>query len=290
MELKKFDSINEFLQITRSVLIENEAENNLMLGIALFIQKNPTIYKDRYLAVILENDVIIAISLCTSPHKLIFWSKNENCNEEIELLVNDAVESKLNTIGVLTAAQHALQIAKLWQELTGRTFKSGMSERIYKLEEVTFPKSVSGSMRSANIKDLPQICKWMEEFQKEAVPVDPMTVFTEFATKKIENEDLVVWEANGQSVSLASRARSTINGICINLVYTPKKFRRNGYASALVAHLSQKLLLDDGWKFVCLFTDLSNPTSNSIYQKVGFKPVYDLQEYIFCSPSVSDGN
>lgn len=66
----------------------------------------------------------------------------------------------------------------------------------------------------------------------------------------------------------------------VNLVYTPPELRRRGYASACVAALSQ-LLLDAGWKFCCLFTDMSNPTSNHIYQQIGYTPVCDFNEYIF---------
>jgi predicted GNAT family acetyltransferase len=47
-----------------------------------------------------------------------------------------------------------------------------------------------------------------------------------------------------------------------------------------VAALSQQLL-DAGWEFCALFTDLANPTSNSIYQRIGYRPVADFDEYIF---------
>ena len=49
---------------------------------------------------------------------------------------------------------------------------------------------------------------------------------------------------------------------------------------ATVAALSQ-LLLDSGRKFCFLFTDLSNPTSNHIYQAIGYRPVCDVDEYRF---------
>jgi len=280
MELKRFEDINEFLEIAEPVLIENEVENNLILGIVLYIQRDPTLYKERYLAILQEGKQIKAISVCTPPHKILFLGKNKNCENEIDLLVNDAVKSQLNTMGVLASPHHALQIAKKWQMKTGRTFKPGMSERIYKLNKVSFPKQPSGLMKLAEMTDLKLICKWMEEFREEAVPNDPLNDFTEFATKKIENKDLVIWDDGKRAVALASKARNTINGTCINLVYTPKKFRRKGYATALVANLSQRLL-NDGWKFIALFTDLSNQTSNRIYQKVGFKPVCDFQEYNF---------
>jgi predicted GNAT family acetyltransferase len=40
-------------------------------------------------------------------------------------------------------------------------------------------------------------------------------------------------------------------------------------------------LLDQGKQFTSLFTDLSNPTSNSIYQKIGYQPVCDFDLYRF---------
>ena len=280
MKLKRFDDINKFLQTTKPILLENEVENNLILGVILHIQSNPDRYKEKYLSIVSRESEIISIAVCTPPFKLLFWGKAEQCKNEMELLVDDIVHSKLEMSGVLCLSHHALQLVKIWQERIGEPFRTGMSERIYKLEKVIFPKTKLGEMRLANQQDLELVCMWMQEFHFEAVPDDPMTDFEEFAKKKIENNDLVIWQVNVQSVSLASRARPTINGICINLVYTPMQFRKKGYATALVAHLSQKLL-NEGWKFITLFTDLSNPTSNSIYQKVGFRPICDFQEYYF---------
>jgi predicted GNAT family acetyltransferase len=41
------------------------------------------------------------------------------------------------------------------------------------------------------------------------------------------------------------------------------------------------MILDSGKKFCFLFTDQANPTSNSIYQKIGYEPVCDFHEYTF---------
>ena len=279
MELKRFDDINKFLQTTRPILLENEVENNLILGVSLHIKSNPEKYQEKYLAVISQGNDIRAISICTPPFKLLFWGKAEQCKNEMELLIDDILHSKLEMSGALCLSHHALQLVEIWQDKTGQPFRTGMSERIYKLDKVTFPRTQFGGMRLGTQEDLELICKWMQEFHIEAVPDDPMTDFRDFAKKKIDNEDIVIWE-DGEPVSLASKARPTINGISINLVYTPMQFRQKGYATALVAHLCQKLL-NEGWKFCTLFTDLSNPTSNSIYQKVGFRPICDFQEYYF---------
>src|SRR5438093_1092376 len=99
------------------------------------------------------------------------------------------------------------------------------------------------------------------------------------AERWIAGGRLRLWE-DGVVVSMAGASGPTPNGIRVGAVYTPPDKRRRGYASALVAALSQEQL-DTGKKFCFLYTDLANPTSNKIYQDVGYEPVCDIDEYIF---------
>ncbi len=69
-------------------------------------------------------------------------------------------------------------------------------------------------------------------------------------------------------------------GVRISLVYTPPDRRRQGYASASVAGLSQAML-ESGKRYCCLFTDLANPTSNHIYAVIGYRPVVDMYTIAF---------
>jgi len=81
-------------------------------------------------------------------------------------------------------------------------------------------------------------------------------------------------------VSIAGYGGPTPNGIRIGPVYTPPDLRGRGYASALTARLTQTLL-DGGRRFCFLFTDLANPTSNSVYQRIGYRPVTDVDLWRF---------
>lgn len=40
-------------------------------------------------------------------------------------------------------------------------------------------------------------------------------------------------------------------------------------------------LLNQGYKYCFLFTDLANPISNHIYQAIGYQPVNDWYDYSF---------
>jgi predicted GNAT family acetyltransferase len=124
------------------------------------------------------------------------------------------------------------------------------------------------------------LTEWFMAFTKEALGED---IGPQGAGRSLDaylgTEGLYLWE-DGQAVSIAGRSRPTPNGTTVNYVYTPPQHRNRGYASACVAALSQ-LLLDEGYRYCFLFTDLANPTSNKIYRAVGYEPVCDVDEYEF---------
>jgi predicted GNAT family acetyltransferase len=88
---------------------------------------------------------------------------------------------------------------------------------------------------------------------------------------------------DGGPVSFAGYGNETRHGVRIGPVYTPPEHRSRGYASAVVAGLSQQLL-DEGRRFCFLFTDLANPTANRLYARLGYKPVCDAAEIVFDTP------
>lgn len=63
-------------------------------------------------------------------------------------------------------------------------------------------------------------------------------------------------------------------------VYTPSHLRGHGYASAVTAAVTQAAL-NIGADNVLLFTDLANPTSNALYQRLGYRPVADFMSCRF---------
>jgi predicted GNAT family acetyltransferase len=85
---------------------------------------------------------------------------------------------------------------------------------------------------------------------------------------------ITVWEAGGVPVSLAGRTRVVAGMVRVAPVYTPPEMRGRGYVGAATAAVSQAAL-DAGVREVVLYTDLANPTSNALYQRLGYRPVED---------------
>jgi hypothetical protein len=156
-----------------------------------------------------------------------------------------------------------------------------MSQRIYKLTEVIHPRYSPGSLRLANENDTGLVARWMDAFQQEATPrgYHPPP---DLAQIRIAERSVFLWD-DGNPVSMGVKTRPTRHGVSVSWVYTPPELRRRGYATSCVAALSQRLL-DAGFEHCSLFTDLSNPTSNDIYQQIGYRPVCDYQEIRFTTP------
>ena len=90
---------------------------------------------------------------------------------------------------------------------------------------------------------------------------------------------MYVWEDDSVT-SMAAAMDPTPTGVRIGYVYTPPEARGRGYASILVAELSQ-LYLDRGRSLCFLYTDMANPTSNAIYQRIGYRQVCEVVDIAF---------
>jgi RimJ/RimL family protein N-acetyltransferase len=64
---------------------------------------------------------------------------------------------------------------------------------------------------------------------------------------------------------------------------TPPEARRRGYGTAVSAAATAAAMAG-GAEHVALSTDLANPTSNSIYQAIGYRPDHDADERSFQRP------
>jgi len=165
-----------------------------------------------------------------------------------------------------------------WSRLGGPRFELARSERIYRLDTVRAPAHLSGSMRTATEDDFDLALEWLQAFATdtgEPTNSDPAGSARRFIPARPGTRALMLWEVDGQPVSMAGYTGPTPHGMRISAVYTPPNLRKRGYASACVATLSQHLL-DEGRQFCFLFTDLANPTSNHIYQQIGYEPVCDV--------------
>jgi uncharacterized protein len=121
--------------------------------------------------------------------------------------------------------------------------------------------------------------RWFIDFSMEALGEADFPEIQKSVNRRIREGTLYLWE-DGRPVSMAGCGRPLAHGVAVGPVYTPPEFRCQGYATACVATLSSQLLAQ-GWQYCNLFTNLANPISNAVYQRIGYQPVADYTEYDF---------
>lgn len=282
MEVRRHATADDFLEHAGEFLGEREAEHNLILGISSQLRRVPRMYgEDPFLAVVEDEGRVAGAVLRTPPHNLILSELDDE--RAIGPILSVVREEFASLPGVVGPKERAAQFATAWQAETGAAARLELAQRIFRVDRVDPPQSVSGRMRAYDPTDRELAVRWMGAFVAEALPPNAPHPESneEFVARRQEDPDggLVFWE-DGEPVSLAGYGGLTPNGIRIGPVYTPPELRGRGYASALTAALTQQLL-DGGRRFCFLFTDLANPTSNSIYQRIGYRAVGDFDAWTF---------
>lgn len=282
MYLINHTHIDTFMDETLEYLEQNESLNNLMLGIAYKVKNYPNYYSDVYMATVRKKEKLSLAAIMTPPQKLVIYSNKNECDKEIELLIKDILNRNINLPGVVGPKEITEGFCKIWRQFIDCNIKLEMNMRVYELREVNTDLIGRGTLRLANENDLEFVAGAMYQFEKDTGLNTSPDKDKSYETAKVRlpEGNIFIWEDEGKVVSIAAKTRPTKNGITVNFVYTPKSLRNKGYATSCVAALSQHLL-DSGYKFCSLFTDLSNPTSNSIYMKIGYKPVGDFDGYVF---------
>lgn len=285
MDIEVYPNAAEFLVKTGDLLRSDEARYGLIYGIARLVEANPHHYgeEDPFFCVVNDSNGISAMAWRTPPHPVgLAWHAGDP-DEAVSLLIG-AVHGRWAEIPGVTGHREVTDpFANRWCRSFGTSVESTMAQRLYRLDSVKKVRSVPGRMRVATLADRDLIYRWKHAFVVEAGSPTSQNIPERDATPFIEKGELYLWECSENPVSMVIKGRPTEHGMSVTFVYTPPELRRNGYATACVASVCREILRS-GYDFCTLYTDLSNPTSNSIYMKIGFKPVCDSVEYSFSAP------
>jgi uncharacterized protein len=274
MRLRRPDSLAHFLADASPLLVQHEPEHGLILSVAGEAARAPAQPDGAYWAIVVDGHAPVAAALRTAE-KLIL--SRVDSPDAATLLARDAMRhlptavlGPHRSVAMFAAAATAWDATVLWRE--------GMAQRIYECRGVVPPAQPSGAARPATLADRDGLVEWTCAFQSEAVGrVPDVALVTATLDRRIATGALYVWDVDGAPASMCVALGPTPRGIRISGVYTPPARRGRGYASALVAAVTRSLL-DDGRAFTYLYTDLANPTSNAIYQKIGYVPVANVRE------------
>lgn len=280
MRVQCLSDPSEFLADASALLLRDEARHNLILGLAGTLRDQPGRYDAFRLWLVREHRDVVVAALQTPPYNLVLASPSDD--RALEALAEAIADDGIELPGVVAALPEADRFADAWEMCTSATRERRVSQRIYRLTELRVPRNVSGSARVATTKDQPLLVDWVGAFTDEALHAEGPASDTErVVTSRLnaQHGGFMLWEDDGP-VSFDGWGGPTPNGSRVGPVYTPPDKRGRGYGSAVTAAVSA-MQLASGRQFCFLYTNLANPTSNSIYQRIGYEPVCDSVEYGF---------
>ena len=181
--------------------------------------------------------------------------------------------------GVNGDAATAAAFAGRWTERSKSGAVPTQGQRLYELVELNWIAPVEGSLKQADATDRELALEWLRAFLDETQTPDNGA--ERLIDASLAQGLLWLWQTH-EPVSMAIRRKPIQSVVRVSAVYTPPESRRHGYAAACVYSVS-KALAEAGHRCV-LYTDLGNPTSNSIYRQIGYRAVAETIHYRFDNP------
>lgn len=209
--------------------------------------------------------------LCTPPHPLLIGALPAEAVRELGAAL--AAEPLLAGVDAVNARREdARELAVSW----GKPTEVVEENRLYRLAGLIAPDPApAGRARAAGEADLPLLLDWVTAFKQESG--EGGAASEEALRDRISYGGMLLWEDAGAPVSLAGFFRPVDAVTRIGPVYTPPELRGRGYAAG-VTYAATEAAHASGAREVLLFTDLANPTSNRVYQRLGYTPVEDRVE------------
>lgn len=282
-------TLDEFIQTAKPYLERDLFGNILSVRLINRIQKGD--YPDYNLFTIVDDSTkeICATALKTGPHNLILSMGDPECfaalvhwvsTENFSFPGINGPEGTTSTFAAAWNARHSNN--KLRAELPEqKILKSALRLQYYVLDHIETAGVAAGRARIANASDLPLLNQWREDFGIEAgLSEAERKPAPDRVAMRVENCEIMLWEDDqGHPVCMVWGTPITDGIMNIGPVYTPPNHRGHRYASACVTEMSRGILADGHRAVLC--ADMSNPTSNAIYQRIGYREKSIYAEYRF---------
>jgi len=271
LEVRSTDDAAAYLKAVGAFLTAHPIEHSVLLTTAHRHVSEPV--GDALWLWVKRNGAVVAAGQHTPPHGAYVSLLPEEAATELARVLHG---SRPDLHGVGGMRSSALAFGDAWTAITGGDVTAALERGVYVANAVEHPVGVDGRLRVADVPDVDQVQQWSEAFQAEIggehVPhVDERS--------RVLRGLCFLWEDGGRPVSMAAASPAYGRVVRVSLVYTPPERRRHGYAAACVAAVTARQLAQGNR--CMLYTDLANPTSNRVYQRIGYRRIGDAVDLRF---------
>lgn len=278
MTVHRHESAADYLAIVGPTLQRRPVVNQLPIAIAETCARDPERYgPDAVFYSVELDEVIQGAAVQTPPWPVQLSDMSPGAAREFALTF--AVNHP--TIpGVAGPDDAPAQFARAYVAERGGGYVLESSLGVFELTSVNELREAGGRRVMATPEHAALLQSWLEAFHDEATPQDPPPNPDSGAHTATSGRAHLWLDHSGEPVSFVFNSRDVAGWASIGPVYTPRALRGSGYATALVADVSRHFLAQ-GRPGCTLFTNLENPTSNAIYERIGYRRVGSAYRYAF---------
>lgn len=272
MEVLRFDTPAEFLDATRDFRSSEPVRTGLITSIANSVANGSRTYEGYFWWATVDGGAVQGLAIRTVPYGYAFSPMSSAAVESIysNILVKDSAANEF---------AGPKSVIDSLEKVSGKSVVEEESELLYESQKL-IPAEPVGEIRTATTEDFDLVFSWMTAFIEE-------TGLRNFNLASLVRTALdagryTLLEVNGSAVCMGGNSETQkFDGFSIGRIgpiYTPTEHRRKGYASAITTAISEKLLKQG--VIPTLYTQAENPTSNKIYQDIGYTLVDENRRII----------
>lgn len=274
--VKSYTTPQDFLDETLILLQEKELDNNLIIGLCNGFEDKTKVQEGCVFINTICNEKIVASSIKTLSRAIVCsYTKDE---QYIKPLADFYLQHGISVSGVFGDEFSSSAFLNYY----GKKQKNAKTLIVHQLSRINDLPLSSGKLVLADEGDLDLLTDWTMNFEADVQSFFLQSRETAYKNTlaKIKAGSIFKWVDNNEVLGICAIMRKTEKSAIVGLVYTPPILRGKGYATSCVIKLSEKIL-NEGSKYCGLFTDKANPTSNSIYRKIGYVPSTEFKDIEF---------
>jgi GNAT superfamily N-acetyltransferase len=271
------EDVDEFLATAGDFLTARPVEHNLVLSIADLARGRAVVSRwawvtgpgSEVVGTLVQSPTTFSATLTPMPA------------EAVTTLVDLLSVAAPDLPGVTGSAATAARFAGAWASARRQPVRPAEGMRLYRLGPLSLPAGVPGELVTAGEDDVETIVAWDGAFEVETGVARPRGLDRPaLLAERVADGRFWLWRVDGRPVCMAFSTPPLAGAVRVGAVYTPPVERGHGYAGALVGGISERLLAA-GARECLLYTQLTNPTSNGVYQRLGYEPLAEILAYAF---------
>ena len=287
MNFKKYETKEKFMEENFPLLLQNEAENEVMISI---VKQHHEAKVSKWLLGRIEDAEKVKIIFIVDDDKeglVVYFPEVEIEKKYIDFLVDKIIDLNVDLKEILAPVEYANQISNSYIEKTGKSIRKISNTYTYKLEELNEECVLAENEKIIKLEDeqnkMEELIKIVKEIHTDIYNLEECSDEEAIKIAKIYLKKgiyLLTNETEDEIYTQVVNVRKQINGVAIGAVITPKKFRGKGYAKKCIYGVCKRLL-EEGNSFVVLHVATKNEAAIKVYERIGFKKIDEVQRIMF---------